>query len=164
MKKGVTLVELIISIAVFSIAMVGITYVYLAAWNTRAVNTLRQDNEQFSEIIAEHFITLKYDNLEKTYINLSSSQWKYFNDKSDIDGWFVQNADSKYEPILVTPQDNENTYSKSSDKKYGAFIKIDKGVGQIATGLITYHIYIKVIQLDKGQISKSVKDIYESGN
>lgn len=169
MKKGTTLVELIIAIAIFAIAMVGITYVYLAAWNTRAINTLKQSNEQFSEIISEDFNNLiPYIKLNDSYaaiLDSGCSKWKYFNNKSDIDGWFTPDGTGEYAPISAKePQDDENSYTKPSDKKYGAFIKIQKVNPPIATGVTTYHIYIKVIQLDKGNLSKSVKDIYESGN
>lgn len=149
-KKGITLIELIIAIAIFTIAMVGINFVYFAAWNIKTVNKLRQQDQQYSEIITEKS--------NAAVINTDHcTQWIYFNDYADFNNKITNFFSNPITSIDTTA--DKNSYSTSSGK-YGAFIEVQKTT---IGGVTSHHIYIRVLEVNKGPISKSEKDIYIPG-
>lgn len=166
MKKGFTLIELIISLSIFAISMVAISMLFTASLNIRKINDAKQSTAGYSQAIIENFRAAGYTEIDTDYkcdINAGIFMFVYFNDMSyfnnmiDFNAWYhIHISDIKQ----ITNTDNSSTYPPSSGNKFGALIKITK---QSADGGGTpYHIYVRVWRLDKGAISQSVRDIYES--
>ncbi|MBU3183879.1 PulJ/GspJ family protein [Clostridium estertheticum] len=161
MKKGFTLVELIVSLAIFSIFMVAISMVFSASINTRQISDIKQSTAGYSQAMIENFRAAKYDKLETVYngnMTTGVSTFVYFNDMSDINAWFQNYTDGITQVALNV---DSSTYPPpSGNQLYGALLKINKT--NLAGGVISYHIYVRVWIIAKGANSQSVRDIYES--
>ena len=166
MKKGFTLVELIVSLAIFAISMVAISMVFSSSLNIRQMSDIRQSTAGYSQAIIENFRATGYDIIDTDYkcnINAGVFMFVYFNDMSyfnnmsDFNAWYqIHISDIKQ----ITDTDNSSTYPQGPGNKYGALIKVTKQ--SVNGGGTPYHIYVRVWRLDKGSSSQSVRDIYES--
>ena len=160
MKKGFTLVELIVSLAIFSISMVAISMVFSVCLNTRQMGDIRQSTSGYSQAIIENLRVAGDAKLDTVYtgdINTGISTFVYFNDMSSLNVWF-QNYISGTIPIIGNV--NVCTYPLSLGNQFGALIMINKT--SVVAGGIPYHIYVRVWEISKGANSQSVRDIYES--
>ena len=161
MKKGFTLIELIASLAIFSLAMVGITMAFSASLSIRQRNDVKQSTVDYSQAIIEKFRVVGYANLDNIYkgdITTGVSTFVYFNkDMSNFNLWFQYYIKRTTQ---VAGNVNSSTYPLSTGNQFGALIKIAKT--SVAGGGMPYHIYVRVWRLDRGAQSQSVRDIYES--
>ncbi|MBX4265793.1 type II secretion system protein [Clostridium estertheticum] len=160
MKKGFTLVELIVSLAIFSICMVAISMVFSVSFNTRQMNDIKQSTAGYSQAIVENFRSAGHDKLDTVYkgsIDSGVSSFVYFSDMGNFNSWFQKYISGN---TSITGKVNLANYPLSSGDKFGALIKIDKI--SVEGGGNPYHIYIRVWRIDKGAKSQSVRDIYES--
>ncbi|HEY8804246.1 MAG TPA: type II secretion system protein [Clostridium sp.] len=161
MKKGFTLIEVIISLAILSIAMLGISMAFFESSNTSQMNDVKQNTAGYAQAIIENFRAAGYVELETVYngnMTTGVSTFVYLNDMSDFSAWF-----QKYTSGItqVTGNIDSSTYPPTAGNQlFGALIKINKI--NVAGGGTPYHIYVRVWRIAKGDISQSVRDIYES--
>ena len=157
MKKGFTLIELIASLAIFSLSILVISVAFFASFNAKQMNDIKQSTAGYSQAIIESFRTIGYANLDLKYSSATTpgvSTFVYFNDMSNVN---LQNYINR--TAIISGNVNASTYNLSTGNKFGALIKITKtSIG----GITPYHVYVKVWRLDKGPKSQSVRDIYES--
>ena len=161
MKKGFTLIELMVSLAIFSISMVAISMVFLTSLNISKMNDVKQSTAGYAQSIIENFRAVGYAKLETTYTgNMTTgvSTFVYLNNINDFNVWF-QNYISG--TTQITGNSNSSTYpSPTGNQLFGALIKINKIY--VAGAGTPYHIYVRVWRIAKGATSQSVRDIYES--
>ena len=161
MKKGFTLVELIASLAIFSLAILAISMAFSASLITRQKNDIKQSTVHYSQAIIENFRTVGYDNLGTVYkgdTTTGVSTFVYFNnDMSNFNAWFRNYINGTTQ---ITGNVDSSTYPLSTGNQFGTLIKIAKI--SVDGGGTPFHIYVRVWRLDKGAQSQSVRDIYES--
>jgi len=159
MKKGFTLVELIASLAIFSMVMVAISMAFFASLNIRQANDVKLNTAGYAQAITENFRSKGYDKLDSLYkgnMITGVSTFVYFNDIATFNLWFQNFASGVTQ---ITGNVGLSTYPLSTGFKFGALIKVEK---KSIIEVSTYHIYVRVWQLSKGAKSQSVRDIYES--
>lgn len=160
MKKGFTLVELVVSLAILSISMVAITMIFSVALNTRQKNDIKQSTSGHSQSIIENFRAVRYDkldnNLYKGDMTTGVSTFVYFNNMSNFNTWFQNYINGTTQ---ITGNVDSSAYPSFTGNQFGALIKISK---KSITGVTPYHIYVRVWKLAKGAQSQSVREIYIS--
>ncbi len=164
MKKGFTLTELIVSLAIFSIAMVTISMVFFASLNTRQTNDVKQSTAGYAQAIIENFRTVGYSKINDLYkgdMTTGVSKFVYFNNMSNLNVWFQKYISGT---TIITGNEDSRTYPLSTENQFGALIKISKVsiTENVAEEIFSYHIYVRVWELSKGSKGQSVRDIYES--
>jgi prepilin-type N-terminal cleavage/methylation domain-containing protein len=158
-KKGFTLIELIIALAIFSMSILAVTMGFSVSIKIRQMNDVKQATAGYAQAIIENFRVTGYNNIDAVYtgdLTTGVSTYVYFNeDMSNFNSWF-----QNYINGIETFSGNVDTtaYPLSNGNKFGALIKVDK---TNFTGN-PYHIYVRVWMLNKGSQSQSVRDIYES--
>ncbi|AGK98205.1 type II secretion system protein [Clostridium pasteurianum] len=156
MKKGFTLVEVVASIAIFSITILAISMAFSTSLNISQMNDIKQDTSQYAKAITENYIALRYSAININ-ANTEVSAFKYFNTVDDIQNLF----NTGNSMTNISGSVNNTAYPSMQGMKFGVLIDISKTTN---LNVDFYHIYVRVWRLDKGAQSQSVRDIYESSD
>lgn len=139
-KKGFTLIELIVALAIFAISFVAISASFMTSLNFRNIGSRKIDTMNYAQAIAEKY---------KAHSGIAalkdtSGYYFYFDDINSFD------IDNPEEASV-----SDNTYkSPVSKTKYGAFLSITLDSPNI------YKIYINVWEIDKGSVGESKMDVF----
>jgi len=180
-KKGFTLIELIASIAILTIAFTGISMALIASVKTEKKSDVKLETSTYAKAVVEN-IKIQSDNALRNTINV---RYLFFNDKDSFEyclyNKFLQGVEGKYEPtppeVGKTGKDVVNlldstlcTYSKckernllENNRKYGACIYMEyKELSK--NGIISkgYNVKVWVWSFQYGESSLSYREFYTS--
>lgn len=166
MKKGFTLIELIASLAIFSITMVSISTAYEMAISIRVKNQNKIETMNYAKSAAEKFRACGVDKIDKFFGDSQNnvSQFIYFNNNVNKDDDF--NGNNGFGGWLKNSEkingDNasDSNYICPSGKEYGMIVMMNRHENTL--GQEIYSIYIKVWKAKAGKQSESIRDICES--
>ena len=142
-KKGVTLIELIVALAIFMICFVVFSQSFMVSLNSRKIGNTKIKTMNYAQAIAEKYKS--YANIANLATN--SGYYYYFDDINSI------NLSSPSKSNVA-----ENIYESPLDvKNYGAFVKITS-ISDSSAHFI-YKTYINVWDIKEHSRGQSKMDI-----
>lgn len=178
LKKGDTLVEVIVALAIFAITFISISTAFSAYINTYSSSNYKENNYQYSSSIAAKLKTIVYNNsgkLSDPASNQYSAWWFPFNNGSENSDQIMSDLDSKINfnsvsnslivngtPITSNDDYNDfinNYYPTTNGYVSGALIIISNNMQSISN-VKNYHVYVRVWNLQKKSSDESIKEFY----
>lgn len=163
-KKGFTLIEVVVSLAILAISMVGISVAMVTSAKMQKLGEVKVNTMNYAQGIAEILKRSDLNNIVSKMYDPSyttSSYYRYIDD--DLTA-FITWLNEPMKTINTTPF---GSYTKVGNEKYGIYIKVNKDLTipiptDTSYNYYTYHVNIVVWNQYYGASSQSVSDVFIS--
>lgn len=150
-QKGMTLIEILISLAILAIIIIPILGLLSASTMNNANSRSKTLNGSVAQAVMEYF--KKTGDIGSINSGSRPAAYYIFCDKDDIDADFISSSDSSIHTKTVNRDDGVNTFSQ-----------IDNIAGQIGAKPYYYGIRVLLSNTDSGNLVQISITVYNSSD